>query len=788
VSRFPAVRALAALLVFLMWPVAASAESFTVADIRVQGLQRIPLERVYAVLPVRVGGLVDEKAVAHLLREVYATGNFEDVQVLRDGDVLVVRVAERPAISSIEIKGNKSINTDDLLKGLEQAGLSEGEVFRRSTLDNMQVELRRQYIAQGRYGVVIETEAVPQPRNRVALKIEIIEGKPARISSIRFIGNEQYDDETLARVFKLKERHFWSFIKNDDKYARERLSGDLEALRSHYFDRGHLAFRVDSTQVSVTPDRSEVAITIVLHEGARYQVSEVNLAGNLVIDEKELRPLILVRPQQTFSQQLVTLSTDILEKRLGLDGYVFAEVKMIPEVDEEAKTAKLTFFVEPGDRAYVNRITFSGNNKTRDDVLRREMRQFEGAPASQAAIDLGKRRLEQLGFFSTVKADTPRVPGENDRIDVNYTVEEQPSGSIGANVGYSQGYGLVFGANVSQNNFFGTGNRVSFALSRSEVRDSASFSFNDPYYTDDGVSRGFSVYYTQTDYSSTSLSGYAIDRAGANVSFGYPISEVSRLTYTLGPDRSRVLAGYFAAEELWAFLDPDGLVINDSSVATVQESYDSWLASLSWSRSTLNRGVLADRGAYNRVVLEASVPGSDLHWYKLGYNGQRYFPLTRRLTLRGRLDLGYGDGYGDDEELPFFHRYTAGGYGSVRGWEDRSLGHRSDSHAFAITGQPDADPDPVGGNVQLEGGLELIFPTPFARESRSVRTSLFLDAGNVFLEGAYPVEPDEIRLSTGVALSWYTAIGPLSFSLARTLNEQVGDERQVFQFSLGQPF
>lgn len=769
---------LVAVVLLLALSVVALAEAFTASDIRIRGLQRIPVERIYALLPVKAGAVIDEKAVAHIVRTLYRTEDFQDVQVGRDGDVLVIQLSERPAVSSIDIDGNKSIDKEQLLKGLKEAGLAEGEVFRRSTLENMRVELQRQYIAQGRYGARVDTDVVPQPRNRVAVKVKIHEGSAASIGSIRFVGNKVFSDEQLHKIIKLREYEFWSFFNADDKYAREKLAGDLEALRSYYMDRGYINFQVRSTQVSVTPDRQRVFITVGIDEGEKFTVSDVQLAGSLVVDEAQLRPLLLVRPQQTFSQQLVTMSTEVMRRRLGIDGYIFADVRAVPEVDEVARTVKMIFFVDPGDRVYVNRITFSGNTKTRDEVLRREMRQFEGAPASQAAIDQSKRRLEQLGFFGSVKSDTPRVPGSSDQVDLNFTVEEQPSGSIGANVGYSQGYGLVFGANVSQNNFFGTGNKVSFAINRSTTRDSINLSYNNPYYTEDGVSRGWNAYFTETDYSNTTISSYALDRKGLAVSFGYPLSEVSRLSFGFGYDSTQTTVSTLVSEDIWRYVEDNG------------NQYDSLVGNLAWSRSTLNRGMLADRGAYNRVALEMALPGSDAPYYKVSYTGQRYLPVTRRLTLKARGDLGFGDGYGEDSRLPFYQRYTAGGFGSVRGFEDRSLGARIPAHAFLTSSTVDPDPEAVGGDLSIEGGLELIFPPPFVEDSRTLRTSFFFDAGNVFLTDneTYPPEFEEIRASVGVALSWYTLIGPLSFSLAKTLNDQPGDERQAFQFSLGQPF
>lgn len=772
------VATITAIVLLLGTAAAAFADTFTAADIRIRGLQRIPLERIYAMLPVKAGDVVDAGTVAHVVRELYRSEDFQDVQVGREGDVLVIVLAERPAVSAINIEGNKSIDKDQLLKGLKEAGLSEGGVFRRSTLENMRVELQRQYIAQGRYGARVDAKVTPQSRNRVSVAIDIHEGKPAAIGNIRFVGNSAYTDQQLRKLIKLREYSFWSFFNSDDKYAREKLSADLESLRSLYMDRGYVNFQIKSTQVSVTPDRRQVFITVAIDEGQKFTVSEVQLAGSLVVDETQLRPLILVRPQQTFSQQLVTMSTDIMQRRLGVDGYIFADVRAIPEIDENARTVKITFFVDAGDRAYVNRINFTGNNKTRDDVLRREMRQFEGAPASQAAIEQSKRRLEQLGFFSTVKSDTVRVPGASDLVDVNYTVEEQPSGSIGANIGYSQGYGLTFGANVSQNNFFGTGNKVSFAVNRSQVRDSVNLSYNNPYYTEDGVSRGWNAYYTKTDYGETNISSYALDRQGLSLTFGYPLSEASRLSFGLGFDNAHATISSLVAEDIWRYVEDNGT------------QYNSLLGNLSWSRSTLNRGVLADRGSYNRIGIEAALPGSDTPYYKLSYSGQRYLPVTHRWTIKAHADLGFGDGYGSDPRLPFYQRYTAGGFGSVRGFEDRSLGARIPGHAFVASNTLDPSPNAVGGDLLVETGLDLIFPPPFIEDSRTLRTAFFFDAGNVFLTDGEVFAPawTELRTSAGISLSWYTLIGPLSFSLARTFNEQPGDERQVFQFSLGQPF
>ncbi|HET8705905.1 MAG TPA: outer membrane protein assembly factor BamA, partial [Pseudomonadales bacterium] len=625
-------------------------------DIRIEGLQRISASSVFSTLPVNVGDQVDDDRIAEALKALFKTGNFQDIQIGRDGNVMVINVSERPSISSIELEGNKSIEKDKLLDGLAQSGLAQGSVFKRETLDRVRLELQRQYIAQGRYGARIEPSVTPQPRNRVALKIKIVEGEVAAIKQVNVVGNKVFSEDDLLDVFELKASHFWSFIKGDDKYSREKLAGDLENLRSYYLDHGYINFAIESTQVSITPDKQEVYITVNVHEGEKYSVNEVKLAGDLVVKEQELSQLLLVKQGQTFSRQLVTLTEDLLRKRVGNEGYTFAKINGVPEINEKDKTVNITFFVDPDRRVYVRRVNFSGNEKTRDEVMRREMRQMEGAWASTQSIELGKTRLERLGFFKGVEVDTPRVPGTEDQVDVNYKVEEQPSGSIGASVGFQQGTGLVFGANVSQTNWLGTGNKVSFGLNRNEYRSSYSFQYVNPYYTVDGVSRGFGLFYTTTDFAkaSGSISRYATDRLGGNVNFGYPINENERLSFALGWERTTVYASQYSSPFVRDFIGyiPYCAAIQDSEqdialatscVATTginertqSADYKTVNITGTWFRSTLNKGVLPDRGASNQVSLEVTTPGSDLGYYKLSYNGQVFFPISTSWTLRLR--------------------------------------------------------------------------------------------------------------------------------------------------------
>ena len=765
----------------------ANADSFTIKDIRIEGLQRISAGAVFNVLPLRVGDQVDEDALARSARILFKTGNFQDIGLFEENNILIVRVSERPSIASIELDGNKSIETENLMEGLSQAGLSEGSVFQRATLDRLKVELERQYISQGRYGARVEPKVKPLPRNRVSIHIEIKEGDVATISGVNIVGNTVFSDEVLQDEFDLKKSHMFSFFKGDDKYSREKLSGDLEKLTSYYQDRGYVNFRVESTQVTVTPSKSEVYITVNVSEGERHTVNEVKLSGDLKVPEADLRRLLLIRPGQTFSRQLVTTTNELISKRLGNEGYTFANVNGVPSLTPgKENSVDITFYVDAGTRVYVRRINFFGNTKTRDEVLRREMRQMEGAWASGQQIENSKVRLERLGFFKGVTVETPRVPGEDDQIDVNYSVEEQPSGSIGASVGYQQGTGFVFGANLTQTNFLGTGNRVSLAANRSDIRDSLSFSFTDPYYTIDGVSRGWSLFYQATDISDDDvISNWASDRLGGNVNFGYPTSDISRINFGIGFENVEVYASQLSPLQVMELV---GYNLEDflNGESTQSDTFVNFPLTASWSISTLNRGVFATRGSSHTVSGQVTVPGSDLHYYKLNYVAQKYFPITNDWVLRLRSDLGFADGYGNDDKVPFYEHYYAGGFGSVRGYEDRSLGPREIQSPLDFGSER-----AIGGNLLVEGSAEFIFPMPFVKDKRSFRTMFFIDAGNVFdthRKEEYGFEADELRMSAGVALSWITGIGPLSFSLSKALNDQPGDDVQSFQFSLGQPF
>lgn len=772
------------------------AESFTISDIRVNGLQRVSAGSVFGALPLNVGEQADDSRLVDATRALFKTGFFQDIQLGRDGNVLVITVVERPSVSSIEIDGNKAITTEDLMKGLKSSGLAEGEIFQRATLEGVRNELQRQYVAQGRYSAEVATEVVPQPRNRVGLKININEGAVAAIQHINVVGNNVFADEDLIDLFELKTTNWLSFFKNDDKYAREKLSGDLERLRSYYLDRGYINMDIASTQVSITPDKKSVFITVNINEGEKYSVKSVKLSGDLKVPEDQVKSLLLVKPGQVFSRKVMTTTSELITRRLGNEGYTFANVNGVPTAHDEDHTVDITFVVDPGKRAYVNRINFRGNTKTADEVLRREMRQMEGGWASTYLIDQSKTRLDRLGFFKEVNVETPPVPGTDDQVDVNYAVEEQASGSITASVGFAQSAGLILGGSISQNNFLGTGNKVSIGLTRSEYQTRYNFSYVDPYFTPDGVSLGYSAFYRKTNYDDldVDVASYSVNSLGAGINMGYPINETSRLNFGLSVQKDEISTGRYTVDEIFDFVNQEG------------DNYLNYKASVGWSESTLNKGTLPTRGSSQSLTLETTIPGSDLSFYKLDYRGQLFHPITTNYTLRLHSELGYGDGYGSTSGLPFYENYYAGGFNSVRGFKDSTLGPRSTPSSGKNPGtiaDPDQDPLPFGGNVLITGGAEILFPLPFIKDQRSLRTSLFWDVGNVFDSNCSSndrtvngekvkcnnVDLSGMASSVGVGVTWITALGPLSFALAMPVKKPDNDtETQIFQFSLGQTF
>ena len=744
--------------------------SFIVSDIRLQGLQRVSSGTVFNLIPLSVGDSVDSLAVRNLMRTLFSSGFFKDIQLAKDGRVLIVTVVERPAIESIELEGNKAIESEALLEGLADQGLEEGEIFKQVTLERMGLELERQYVSQGRYGAAIETEIEELPRNRVNIKIDIEEGKSSGIRHLNIVGAEVFQQSQLLDIIELKHPSLTSFYKNDDKYSREKLSGDLETLEAFYKDQGYADFDIESTQVSITPDRQQVYISIAISEGETYTVNEVNLVGELGdVKPEDLENLIIVQKGQKFSQALITATEERLTTALGNGGFTFATASGVPKLNDDG-TADVEFFVDAGKRAYVRRITFNGNQVTQDEVLRRESRQMESGWASSAQIDLTKVRLERLGFFKGVEVETPQVAGSDDQIDVNFSVEEQPSGSISGTLAYSQGYGLIIGGNYQQSNIQGSGNSFNTGVNLSKYQKSVNVGYFDPYFTLDGISRGFNLFFRRLDYDERYIARYSTDSFGGGVNFGFPIGETQRIDFGVSAEHTKLTSGYAAAQEIARFIDDNG-----------QKAFF-LKGNLSWTRSTLNRGVFADRGSSQSMALETTVPGSDLEFYKLTYSGERYFPVTGTWTLKLRTELGFGGAYGDTSGLPFYEHFYAGGFGSIRGFENSTLGPRS-TNPLDQNGQPvfyrqNGDSgeygQPFGGNLLVEFSAELIFPLPFVEDNRQFRPAFFFDAGNVFntdcpsfsadlVNGpsgqCFGFDPDDLRYSVGFGMSWLSGFG-----------------------------
>ncbi len=737
-------------------------DPFTIADIRVDGLERISLGTVLNYVPVSVGDSFEEARAAAVIRALFETGFFDDVSLAVDGDALLITLRERPTIASITISGNKDIKTEQLTEALGSIGLAEGRVFDRSSLERMKIELERQYFSQGKYGVSVDSRIDELENNRVDVAIEIEEGDVARIARISVTGNRAWPGNELLAGFQLGPPRMFGFFSDNDQYSRRMLSGDLETLRSHYLDNGYINFAIDSTQVSITPDKREVHITVNVTEGEQYTVSEIRLAGDLIVPEEELRALIALEPGDIFSRRLVQQSASAISDRLGLEGYAFSNVNPTPRPDDEAREVALTFVVDPGRRIYVRRINVSGNLKTEDEVVRREIRQMEGGWISTDMVNRSRTRLLRLGFFEEAGVETPAVPGVPDQVDVEFSVSERPSGTLMAGIGYSQSQGVLVNASVSQDNIFGTGKRVSATVNNSTFQRIYSFSYTNPYYTLDGVSRGISLFSRRTDAGALDIADFSTDVHGFSVDYGIPVSEFSTASLAIGYENTRLNTNQNTPQEFLDFID------------TNARRFDIYKFRTGISRDTRNRAILADEGTLHSLTTEIALPGSGLEYWKLRYRGLGYIPLFADLNLLLKGEIGYGDSYGDTTGLPFFENFYAGGPDSVRGYRASTLGPRSLNR-------------PLGGSFKTTGSVELIFPMPFARDNNSLRLSTFFDIGNVF-DGTGNFETGELRSSVGLSVIWYTPIAPMTFSLARTLNDKPGDDTESFQFTLGSFF
>lgn len=755
----------ALLLCVLHAPVVMAMESFVIKDIRVDGLQRIAAGTVFNYLPIKVGDTLTDQKSQEAVRALFKTGFFRDVRLDRDKDVLVVNVIERPSIAGIKIAGTKEMSEDDLKKGLKEIGLAEGRVFNKSLLDRVEQELRQQYFARGYYAVTIRPTVTPLERNRVDINIEVAEGKVARIREINLVGNQLFPDKALLKLFTLGPRPWYAPFSSRDKYSKQKLAGDLERLRNFYQDQGFLEFNIDSTQVSITPDKEKIYITVNITEGNKYTVTGYKLAGTFVVPEKDLNDLVSIKAGSVFSRKEVTETTKKISDRLANDGYAFANVNAIPDVDKEKSQVSFTFFIDPGRRVYVRRVNFSGNVATRDEVLRREMRQQEGGWYNADKIQRSRVRLQRLGFFDDVNVETPAVPGVADQVDVNVNVKERPTGNLMLGVGYSDTDGLLLNASITQSNLFGTGKELTFSFDNSRSTTNFNVRYVNPYYTQDGISRGFNIFSSTVDASAANTAAYTIDSQGVGVFFGIPLSEDNKID--VGAD----------VEKIDLHTNSTSAQIAQDFVAKHGSSNTVLKTTLGWSHDSLDSLLLPTSGSLQRFSAELSVPGTDVEYYKLNYLAGHYWPLSETYTFKVKAELGYGNSYGKTDALPFYKNFFAGGSSTVRGFSSRSLGPKD-------TLPPH---DPIGGNRRVLANMELLFPLPgSSRDNKSMRLSLFADGGMVYGPNER-LDLGQLRYSSGLAFNWYSPVGPLSFSYAIPLNDKPGDRTEAFQFTLGVP-
>ena len=761
-------KTLAALILLLAIP---AAKAFVIEDIDIRGLERIAPGTVLNYLPLEPGDEVDAAASADAVEALFDTGFFDDVRLLRDGSTLVVEVRERPAIAQIEFTGNEQIGSDQLRQGLADAGLGEGQSFDRPLLATIERELEQQYFARGHYDIDVESTVSPLPRNRVSLRIDIEEGEPASVQPIGFVGNQSFADETLRDQFRMGPRPWWAFLSTRDRYSRERLAADLERLRAFYRDRGYANFRIDSTQVTISDDRQRIHVTINVDEGAQYRVGEIDLAGELIFPEDELEPLLAVRSDEIYTQRGITRTVEALRDKLGEQGYAFARINPVPEIREADRRVDLTFFVDPASRVYVRRIRISGNETTRDDVIRGELRQFEGTWLSTPDLQESENRLGRTGFFGDVRISTPRVPGTSDQVDIEVETTERLSGSLRAGVGFGSDQGLILNLGIQQDNVFGTGDRAEFVANSDDSDTLYRLSYLERNHTMSGIDRRYAVEFRDRDAEELDLTDYGLQSATATYGYRIPVSVNDRVGIDLEFDEVDIDLPGDATEYLRSEIERDGT--GNQAVRT----------SLFWVRDTRNRAIFPSRGARQETRLEATIPGvSDLDYYRLSYEQARYFALSERFTLVLDGTVSYGAGYGDTEVLPFYENFYAGGIRTVRGYDRNSLGPR------------DEDNDPVGGNVRLLGRAELRFPLSLENDSGNFRLSTFIDGGQVWdterdtVDGFTDVEAGDLRYAAGLGLIYYSPIGPLTSSVARPLNDEAGDDTQFFQFTIGASF
>lgn len=798
---------------------------FVVEDIRVEGLQRVALGAALTYLPVQRGDTLNSFRVTQLIRSLYSSTHFESVEIYREGGILIVKVSERPTISNIVFEGNDDIKDEQLQESLDGSNIRIGEPLDRTVVSSIETGLKDFFYSIGKYNADVSAIITPLPRNRVDVKLLFEEGDAAKIRQINIVGNEVFEDEELFKQMELKfDAPWWDFL-SETRYQQQTLSGDMETIESYYKDRGYLQFSIDSTQVSMTPEKDGIYVTLNVKEGEQYNVSEVELAGDLLGLEDFIATVLPVRTGDLYNQAEVTYTEEFISNYLGRFGYAYPTVTTIPDINEDDKTVKLTLNVDPGKRIYVRRITFNGNQVTADNVLRQNVVQMEGSWLATPALETSKAQLSRLTYMEEVDFETIRLPGEDDKVDVDFTVKEQASGSFNAGIGYGDATKLSLQAGIQQDNFLGSGKRVGISLNTVSYQKSAQLTYLDPYFTIDGISLGGSVGYSEFDGGDFGLIQYSSKRWSVGANLGYPINEVNRisfgLTYSnveLGDDNTNYEQTSRFYDQFIDPLDPDAPI-----------NYDSFLASVSWTRNTLNRGLFPSAGSSQRASFSATTPNSDVNYFKVILDGKWYFPLTRnqRWTVLGRMRLGYGNGYGDkdgiEQILPFNENFTAGGADTLRGFENNTVGPRgvirsanqltSTPNGVPVLSSPDNDTlfmsqRSLGGNAMALGGVELIVPTPFVDEEfdNSVRTSIFYDVGNVWdTEFNYDLYRDlqvgansdplgdysdwtQYRSSAGLSVQWISPMGPMVFSFSRALKERDGDDAKFFTFNIGSTF
>ena len=751
----------------------AQADSFVVREIEVEGIKKISIGTVFSYLPVNVGETLDEERTPDIIRELYSTGFFDNIELLRRDDVLVVRVVERPSIAEVNFEGNDDIEDEALQQALEQVGMSKGRIFDENKLEKLELELQQLYYSLGKYAARIEASSRNLDDDRVAIDITISEGISATIKSINITGNQYFSEEDLLDIFQLETSDSGWFA--DDEYSSSKLTADLESVKSFYLDRGYIQFEVDSQQVTISPDRKDISITVNIREGEQFRLGDISLAGEMVVDEVELMALITMREGDIFSRKQINGVIELIKNRMGEEGYAYADVRVITDLNEEARTVSLQLLLVPGRPMRVRRISFSGNEKTQDIVLRREMRQLEGEMFRRSKVDRSRVRLQRLNYLGTVDIEMKRVPDVEDQVDLEVKVTERFSGSLQVGLGYSQEQGALINLGFSHDNIFGSGNSFQFSFDNSSATRRYSLSYDNPYYTDEGISRGFNFSLTETDSSENNTSNYLIDQIKLSVDYGIPLSEFNRLRLEIGVLRNRFETTASSSEEVFDFVRDNSDEFDESTPNSEidGDEYDTAFTAIGFAKDTRNRRIFADSGHLNSINLE--IHGGDLDFYKARYLHQSAYAITDSLTFSFRGRIGYGDGYNETTDLPIFEKFTAGGVRSVRGYEFNSLG------------PIDSNGDHYGGNLQVITTTELLFPVEALGSSETFRVGLYFDMGSVFAD-VESYETDELRQSVGISAKWFSVIGPIEFSYAFPLNDEPGDETQEFQFALGASF